>query len=147
MSLSYSVLEGAMFQVTCNWKGLGCGWKIKFVTFVVLFWLFKLPQHMVLLNLKIFKSNNSTHYKLFHMMFRTFSWWIITCSPTFFPLHSLSFHSSVHCYWLESHWNCSELKVTGLFMSISCHIWKFRPSPLWFILCLPAHSICKLPSF
>jgi hypothetical protein len=67
------LLVVAMIQVTCNRIGLGCGWKIKFVTFVVLFQLFKLQQHMVHLNLKISKSNNSTHHKLFHMMFRTFS--------------------------------------------------------------------------
>lgn len=73
MSLSYSVLEVAIVQVTNNWIGLGCGWKIKFVTFVALFQLFKLPQHMVHPDLKMSKSNNSTHYKLFHMMFRTFS--------------------------------------------------------------------------
>jgi len=69
----YSVLEVATIQVTSNWKGVGCGWKIKFVTIVVLFQLFKLLQHVVYLNLKMSKSNNSTHYKLLRMMLRTFS--------------------------------------------------------------------------
>jgi len=39
MLLSYSVLEVATIQVTCNRMGVGCGWKIKFITFVVLFTL------------------------------------------------------------------------------------------------------------
>ena len=73
MLLSYSALEVATIQVTCNRIGVGCGWKIKFITFVVLFHLFKLPQHVVYVNLMMSKSNNGTHYKLFHMMFRTFS--------------------------------------------------------------------------
>ena len=71
--VTQSALEVATIQVTCNRIGVGCGWKIKFITFVVLFQLFKLPQHMVYLNLTMSKSNNSTHYKLFHMTFRTFS--------------------------------------------------------------------------
>jgi hypothetical protein len=69
----YSVLEVATIQVTSNWKGVGCGWKIKCVTFVVLFQRLKLPQHVVYLNLKMSKSKNSTHYKLLHMVLRTFA--------------------------------------------------------------------------